>query len=200
MIVNKTFVKTFITAQAEYKEGHCAEDGYMGFGMLYYAIVYSLKAKLCVCLGSGGGYVPRIMRQAQKDLALSASQTILVDNLSGNWGKASWTQEGSLLQTMWPEITIWAISTDEAFYQLKEFNSCINYVHIDADHGPQVVDDYMHFRDLLEPRGIMTLHDTKTACAVPELVRSIRNDPDWELINFPDYGAGVAIVRRVFDA
>ena len=38
-------------------------------GMIYYSLAYSLKARTCVNLGSGGGFVPRMLRQAQRDLA-----------------------------------------------------------------------------------------------------------------------------------
>jgi hypothetical protein len=200
MILNRQYIQTFITNEAQYREGHGAGDGYMGWGLIYYALVYAMEARLCVCLGSGGGYVPRCMRQAQRDLHLKASQTILVDNLSGRWGQTAWNETGSFFQTMFRDIDIWTISTDDAHRQLKDFNGCVDYIHIDADHGPQAIDDFWNFAEVLAPRGVMTLHDTRTQCSVPELVKLIRSDKDWELVNFPDYGAGIAIVRRVFDA
>ena len=33
-----------------------------------YSIIQLLRAKVCVCLGSGGGFIPRIMTQARIDL------------------------------------------------------------------------------------------------------------------------------------
>jgi hypothetical protein len=182
---------------APYFRGHGAERDYLGFGMIYYALTYALQAKLCVCLGSGGGFVPRCMRQAQRDLKLESGQTILVDNLSGKWGKAEWAARDSFFRSAFADIDIWAMSTDEAHMQFQEFNSRIDYVHIDADHGPQVFDDFWHYAKLLAPRGVITLHDTKTLCSVPDLVKLIRDEAGWELVNFPDIGAGIAIVRRV---
>ena len=40
----------------------------MGAGMMYFSLVYYMKARNCVCLGSGGGFVPRIMSQARLEL------------------------------------------------------------------------------------------------------------------------------------
>ena len=38
-------------------------DKYLGDGLLVYTIVQYMKAKTCVVLGSGGGFIPRIISQ-----------------------------------------------------------------------------------------------------------------------------------------
>ena len=50
--------------EAAWKESHAATASFLGSGILYYSFTYMLKAKVAVCLGSGGGFVPRLMRQA----------------------------------------------------------------------------------------------------------------------------------------
>jgi len=196
-VIDTDYIKAVMTYDAPYYKGHGAENGYLGFGMVYYAIAYMLKARMCVCLGSGGGFVPRCMRQAQRDLHLHPSQTILVDNLSGKWGQANWSSRDSFFREAWRDIDLWVMDTDDAHRQLCDFNQCVDYCHIDADHGPQVFDDFWHFAERLTERGVITMHDTMTKCSVPDLVKEIRKDPGWELVNFPDVGAGVAIVRKV---
>ena len=52
----------------KYKETHGATHIYLGGGLLFYLIPYLMKSKTCVCLGSGGGFVPRMMTAAHWDL------------------------------------------------------------------------------------------------------------------------------------
>jgi len=52
----------------KYRESHGATHIYLGGGLLFYTIPYLMKSKICVCLGSGGGYVPRMMTAAHWDL------------------------------------------------------------------------------------------------------------------------------------
>jgi len=55
---------------------------YMGFAPFYYALAYSFMAKKCVCVGSGGGFVPSLMRQAQIDIGFPpdyGDETIIID-------------------------------------------------------------------------------------------------------------------------
>lgn len=50
---------------------------------------FLLRAKLAVCLGSGGGFVPRLTRQAQRDLGIAThGRTILVvaNRPEAGWG------------------------------------------------------------------------------------------------------------------
>ena len=80
-LLNKDFIKSHLTAADPWCRTHGSENGseFLGAGMLYYGLAYSLRARTCVCLGSGGGFVPRLMRQAQRDLEIEGSRTFLVD-------------------------------------------------------------------------------------------------------------------------
>src|SRR5256885_7435483 len=92
-LLNKDVIGEYLMRDAPWSGSHGADQDYLGMGLLYYAIVYALKAQIAVCLGSGGGFVPRVMRQAQRDLGIGeTSQTILVDgnHPAAGWGSPTW--------------------------------------------------------------------------------------------------------------
>jgi hypothetical protein len=57
-----------IIASSKWSESHGAVNNFAGMGSIYYALTYTYKAKKCVCLGSGGGFVPKLMHLAQQTL------------------------------------------------------------------------------------------------------------------------------------
>ena len=99
-LINEAYVEKYLTSEAHWHRSHAASQGFLGGGMLYYGFAYALRARMCVCLGSGGGFVPRVLRQAQRDMGLPRSHTILVDaNLrEAGWGKPRWLPKGSMLR------------------------------------------------------------------------------------------------------
>jgi len=114
-LVNRDFVKSYLTAADPWCRSHGASNGGtdLSAGMLYYALAYSLKPRTCVCLGSGGGFVPRLMRQAQRDQEIQDSCTYLVDGTlqveqskKEIWGEPCWVPEDSVFRTSYPEIQI----------------------------------------------------------------------------------------------
>jgi hypothetical protein len=66
-----------------YRWTHGATDKHLGDGLLIYSLIQYMRAKTCVCLGSGGGFIPRIMTQARIDLYDSG---IFEGNRDYNWG------------------------------------------------------------------------------------------------------------------
>ena len=99
-ILNSKYIKEFITNNLDtktddtgrhydeflpikYRWTHGATDLSMGDGLLIYSIIHYLRAKTCVCLGSGGGFIPRIMTQARIDLY---DCEIFEGNRDYNWG------------------------------------------------------------------------------------------------------------------
>ena len=87
MITNEEFIKKNITNNGDepvpYRWTHGATDLHMGDGIMVYSIIQHMRAKNCVCIGSGGGYIPRIMTQARIDLH---KQNIFEGNGDYNWG------------------------------------------------------------------------------------------------------------------
>ena len=71
-ILNKNYIKSNISNNKDkpvsYRWTHGATDLDLGDGLLVYSIIQYMRAKVCVCLGSGGGFIPRIMTRARQDL------------------------------------------------------------------------------------------------------------------------------------
>ena len=95
MILDKKYIQSFITNNqvieddntilkpVEYRWTHGATDFHLGDGLLIYSMIQYMRAKVCVCLGSGGGFIPRIMTQARVDLY---DTEIFEGNRDYNWG------------------------------------------------------------------------------------------------------------------
>jgi hypothetical protein len=96
MIINQEFIRCEITNNVEFDEvgdeklvnvpyrwSHGATDEHLGDGLIIYSLIQFMRAKICVCLGSGGGFIPRIMTQARLDLH---SQKIFDGTRDINWG------------------------------------------------------------------------------------------------------------------
>lgn len=208
-LLDKQFIKTTITGPDPWCQSHGSAQGSenLGAGILYYGLAYSHQSKTCVCLGSGGGFVPRLMRQAQRDLGLEGSRTMLVDGTlqveqskKEIWGEPCWVASDSDLRTNYPEIEIHLQLTEVAFNEYFVPNKIrIDYLHIDADHhyeGAKL--DWDLYSTLVPDEGIITLHDTvnyREPCGVYRLLDEIRESGAYEVINFP-IRYGTAIVRK----
>ena len=55
-------------ASVAYADGHGVSGARLGLALLYYTLPYAMHARTSVCLGSGGGLVPELMRRARCDL------------------------------------------------------------------------------------------------------------------------------------
>jgi len=200
-LLNKNFVSAYLTREADWEWSHGASGDYLGMGLFYYSLVYGSKAKVAVCLGSGGGFVPRLMRQAQRDLGIAeTSRTILVDgnNPAAGWGAPAWLAEDSFFRTHYPDIEIVVDLTSNAAENVfASQRIMIDYLHIDADHSfTGCLQDFETYRPFLHEGSIVTLHDTNCADAgVKHVVDYLRTLSDCDVIDFPNIGEGTALVR-----
>ena len=190
MLVNREFIQENITSdrgpEVPYLWTHGAIQSHLGDGLVIYALIQQLRAKTCVCLGSGGGFIPRIMTQARRDLyeqgifeGSSAEQwgdiggTWIVDACNGVGGKVSWQKEDSFFRTEF-NPTFLKCTTREAYYNYFSLqNFQLDFVHIDAGHSYEdVKQDFKLYSQLLSPSGVITLHDTdleyEKSIVVPE--------------------------------
>jgi hypothetical protein len=183
-----------------YRWTHGATDLTLGDGLLIYSIIHYMRAKVCVCLGSGGGFVPRIMTQARVDLYDSQifegnrdynwgdiGVTYVVDAANGVGGNIDWKNEDSFFrQTFFPRIIL--DTTENAYYNhfVKE-DIKINYLHIDAGHSYEdVKNDFELYSKLLSPNGIISIHDTDISFEKEYLVTDeIKSDDYQEITNGP---------------
>ena len=216
-IINYVLVKEFFTnnfkikkdtndkefkelSPVKYRWTHGATDLHLGDGLLIYSAIQYMRAKVCVCLGSGGGFIPRIMTQARIDLHDSQifegnrdynwgeiGATYLVDASNGVGGNTDWVNEDSFFRkTFFPRVIL--ETTENAYYNffVKE-DIKIDYLHIDAGHTyKDVKQDFDLYSKLLSPNGIISIHDTDESFEKELIVTDeIKKDDHQEITNGP---------------
>jgi hypothetical protein len=209
MLLNDAYIRQVLHRDAPWAASHGSDsEGYLGGGLLYYTLTYMSRATLCVCLGSAGGFVPRLMRQAQRDLGIEGARTILVDANIGltaashpgvrtaprKWGRPQWADPNSFFRTSFADIeVIQRFTKDVAAEKAGEWQ--IDYLHIDADysHGGRVA-DFFDYAPLMAPNGIITCHDTDGSLPCSLVLDDIRA-AGHDVVNFPEIGRGVALIR-----
>ena len=173
---NHTFDENgnMIFQPVKYRWAHGATDFYLGDGLLIYSFIQFIKAKICVCIGSGGGFIPRIMTRARMDLHSQKifegngspewgdiGTTIIVDASNGIGGYTDWTEENSFLrQHFQPQVIL--ETSERAFYDyFVRQDIKIDYLHIDGDHSYKgVKKDFELYSTIMAENGIITIHDT----------------------------------------
>ena len=210
-LLNHRYVKEVLLKEAKWSESHGAiRDIFLGAGMLYYAIPYMLRARICVCLGSGSGFVPRMMVQAHRDMLAAGwlekdNKVVLVDANIGPWGRPVWLTEDSYFRKTFPEVEILFETTEKAAKLLQERGIWINYLHVDADHSKEgVLSDLRDYVSLMTVDGIITLHDTDPARRNPKVsqppsgaldgIEAFAKECAVDVVNFPSVGCGTAIM------
>jgi hypothetical protein len=148
-----------------------------------------------------------MMRQAQRDLDLEGSRTFLVDgtlqvppNKKEIWGEPCWVPEDSVFRKNYPDVEIRLELTETAFRDYFQPNNVkIDFLHIDADHHYEGVKlDWDLYSTLVPDDGIIILHDTvnyRPPCGVYLLMDEIREEGNYEMINFP-IAYGTAVLRK----
>lgn len=183
MITNQDFITGNITTNAgepvPYRWTHGATTEHMGDGLIVYSIIQHMRAKTCVCIGSGGGFIPRIMTQARIDLH---KQNIFEGNPDINWGDIGVTYivdacngvggpnelentESYYYKQFQPRLI--KSTSEDAFYNFFILQDIkIDVLFIDGDHSYEGVKlDFELYSTILSDKGIIIIHDT---------------DPDYE--------------------
>lgn len=197
-LLDRSYLRRAITREAPWREGHGATDDFLGSGMLYYAVAYAMKARVAVCLGSGGGFVPRLLRQAQRDAGIASESTVIL--IDGNcpqagWGSPRWLSSTSFFRRAFPDVRILVETTEVAATRLSRENVRIDYLHIDADHSyAGARTDFDRYLPLLADHFVITFHDTDEP-GVDQLLLELRQRDDLDVVNIPEIGRGVAIAR-----
>ncbi len=157
-----------------YRWTHGATDLHLGDGLMIYSLIQFNRAKTCVCIGTGGGFIPRLMTQSRVDLWHQkifegnpsnewgdVGTTIIVDASNGVGGFTDWTSEDSFLrQHFSPQIIL--ETSEKAFYDyFVRQDIKIDYLHIDGDHSYEgVKKDFELYSTIMSENGIITIHDT----------------------------------------
>ena len=178
-LINTDLVKNVITNNGEegsvpYRWTHGANDVEMGDGLLVYSFIQFIRAKTCVCIGSGGGFIPRIMTQSRKDMwemgVFGGNSdvswgdigcTYVVDANNGIGGKSDIGDEESFFRKHFHPRVILETS-ERAFYDFFIRQGIrIDYLHIDGDHSYEgVKKDFELYSTIMNPNGIISIHDT----------------------------------------
>ena len=95
-LINSEVVRRYLS-QVAYAESHGAFASFLGSGIFYFAISHILRSQVSVCIGSGGGFVPVLMRMAQIESKITPSKTYLVDATLGELGFGGPDQKGGWL-------------------------------------------------------------------------------------------------------
>lgn len=178
-ILNTDLIKNIITNNGEegsvpYRWTHGANDVEMGDGLLVYSFIQFIRAKTCVCIGSGGGFIPRIMTQARRDMWEMGvfvgnpdvswgdiGCTYVVDANNGIGGKSDIGDEESFFRKHFHPRVILETS-ERAFYDFFiRQGITIDYLHIDGDHSYEGVrKDFELYSTIMNPNGMISIHDT----------------------------------------
>ena len=169
-ILNRGWIYDSITRNEDsgsvsYRWTHGANDTYLGAGIMYYSVPYFLKAQVCVCLGSGGGYVPRLMTDAiwelQETDMIEMGEVYVVDATNSVNGEVDWSDEDSYLREKFNPRFL-NTTTEDAFYNFfVKRDIKVDYLHIDADHTYEgVKKDFELYSTLMNENGIISIHDT----------------------------------------
>lgn len=240
MISNQGYIEENITTDNGKKLPfiwtHGATTKHMGDGWIVYSLIQHMRYKNCVCIGSGGGFIPRIMSQSRLDLH---SQEIFVGDRDYNWGDIGATyvvdpcngvggqstiddENGFYRKTFYPRFI--KETSEKAFYDffVKE-NIDIDLLFIDGDHSYEgVKKDFDLYSTILNPKGLILLHDTdytySETLLVSEdakkdffpfdgpskLVKELKNNDEWVVLDLFNHGllktkpssTGLTIVKR----
>jgi Methyltransferase domain len=178
MIGNDGYIKQNVTTDegvpVPYRWTHGATDMHMGDGLIVYSIIQHMRAKHCVCIGSGGGYIPRIMTLARQELHYQGifegdgnpnygdiGATYLVDPCNGIGGPSNVDNSESFYRREYGPRFIKSTS-EEAYYDyFVRQDIKIDVLFIDGDHSYEgVKKDFELYSTILSENGIIIIHDT----------------------------------------
>jgi len=133
-----------------------------------------MRAKNCVCIGSGGGFIPRIMTIARRDLYKQGifegsndinwgdiGATYLVDACNGVGGFNDLENENSFFRRVFSPRFIKETSENAYYNFFVPQDIKIDVLFIDGDHSYEGVKlDFELYSKLLAPKGVVILHDS----------------------------------------
>lgn len=214
-IINNEFVRTHITnnkikskdidgnevltfSPVPFRWTHGATEKHLGDGLLIYTIIQLMRYKTVVCLGSGGGFIPRIMTQARLDLHNQGifegsdsynwgdiGATYLVDAANGIGGTPDYLEEDSYFRYQFAPRFI-KETTKSAYYNFfVKQDIKVDFLHIDAGHSYEdVKQDFELYSKLLSPNGMIAIHDTDEKFQ-KELIITEDEKEDYDLFDGP---------------
>ena len=157
-----------------FRHTHGATDKHLGDGSIVYSMIQHMRFKNCVCIGSGGGYIPRIMTQSRIDLYKQGifegnadynwgdiGATYVVDACNGVGGRCQIDKTDSYYQShFYPRFI--KETSEKAYYNFFVLEDIkIDLLFIDGDHSYEgVKKDFELYSQILSPNGVIMIHDT----------------------------------------
>jgi hypothetical protein len=178
MITNQSYIEKFITTNdgelVPYLWTHGATKSHLGDGLIIYSLIQHMRAKVCVCIGSGGGFIPRIMTQAKVDLHKQKifegdpdynwgdiGATYLVDACNGVGGPNDLENEDSFFRLNFYPRLIKSTSVEAYYDFFVRQDIKIDVLFIDGDHSYDgVKTDFDLYSKILSDNGLIIIHDT----------------------------------------
>jgi hypothetical protein len=201
-ILNQEFIENNITTDngdsVPYLWTHGGTKEHMGDGILIYSLIQHMRSKTCVCIGSGGGYIPRIMTQARLDLHRQKifdgnpdfnwgdiGVTYLVDACNGVGGPNNLDEETSFFRSKFYPRFIKSTSVDAYYDFFVRQNIKIDLLFIDGDHSYDGVKiDFELYSKIISDNGIIVIHDTDSEYE-KSLIVSEDNKKDYHRFDGP---------------
>jgi len=189
-----------------------AEDRNLGLGWLYYAFGRILRPRLAVVIGSWRGFVPIMIAKALQD-NLEPGEVIFIDpSLADDFWKDATRVKEYFLGYGVGNIRHFPMTTQE-FVTTGDYRALgkVGLVFIDGLHTEEQASfDYGAFSGLLEPRGLVMIHDSMIlrpdkvyggekayGMSVKLFVDRLKRDPSLQLLDLPFGHTGLTLLRKL---
>ncbi len=189
-----------------------AEDQNLGLGWLYYALGRIVRPRLAVVIGSWRGFVPLVIAKALQD-NLESGEVIFIDpSLADDFWKDAVRVKEYFLGFGVANIRHFPMTTQE-FVTTSDYRVLpkLGLIFIDGLHTEeQARFDYEAFSGLLEPRGLIMLHDSMIVrpdkvygadkaygMSVKYFVDRLKQDPMLQLLDLPYGRTGLTLLRKL---
>jgi len=193
-------LNNIIDTSVPFAWSHGAKDEYLGTGLMYYSLIYINKLVNVLIFGTGGGFVPSIIRQAHNDLNIG--KITIVDNLSGIGDESNHARQ---TYRKIKNNFVWHKTSTEDFcisYFKKPPIVYFDYIHIDANHDFEYVyTDLKYGWKMLKTGGFITVHDTDINSGLTgpnSAVKYFITNQKAEILNiFTENSNGLTILRKI---
>jgi predicted O-methyltransferase YrrM len=187
------------------------EDNNLGSGWLYYAFGRILRPRRAVVIGSLRGFAPIVIAKALADNSEPGEVTFIDPSLVDDFWKDpervdAYFRGFGLTNIRHHCMTTQEFVTSDAYREIDE----VGFLFIDGRHTEEQASfDYNAFSHLLEPRGLVILHDSMNTrfdkvygsenayrMSVKNYVDRLKTDPGLELIDLPFGHTGLTVMRK----
>jgi predicted O-methyltransferase YrrM len=187
------------------------DDANLGLGWIYYGLARVIRPRKVVVIGSYRGFVPLVLGRALAD-NLDGAQVFFIDPsfVDDFWKDPQQVREHFARFDV-TNVQHFLMTTQQ-FAQSAAYRSLggLGMVFIDGYHSEeQVRFDYEIFEELLEPNGVILLHDS-ARCEISQMygaerayqrrvkcfVDELKQEPRLQVFDLP-FGQGVTLVRKV---